>query len=63
MAKDAAQNTSANGAEIREHPIILRRGSELPVEEGRWPKAWRLLFLFGAAVLAWMCFIAVARWI
>ena len=64
MAEDAAHSSRLgdNEAARLSDRLIAKQSSELPVE-GKWPKAWRVLFLCAAAVAAWLLFVSIARWI
>ncbi len=64
MAEDAARDTGATGARplrISPRGFIARVTSEEPVE-GRWPVAWRIIFLFGTAIGLWFAAISLLRW-
>lgn len=63
MPDNAAQDRgSGRPLAMSAYSIVERARVELPVT-GRWPKAWRLLFLVGGAVLAWVAVVLVIRWV
>lgn len=65
MTDNAAQDGEAGMGEtisISQPLIVARQRTEIPVE-GKWPRAWRLLFLAAAAVALWAALIVLARWL
>jgi hypothetical protein len=63
MPEKAAQDrASGRPLSMSAYSVVERGGLELPVT-GKWPRAWRLLFLAGAAMLAWAGIALLTRWI
>ena len=63
MPDNAAQGRHSGGPlPVTAYSVVERQRVELPVE-GKWPKAWRLLFVIGAALLAWAAIAFLIRWL
>jgi hypothetical protein len=64
MIQDAAQR-AASAAKTVAHGRIPVSDSEpsSQLRGGRWPRAWRLLFILGCSIALWGIIVVVARWI
>jgi hypothetical protein len=63
MADNAAQDRQSGGPlPVAAFSVVERQRMELPVA-GKWPKAWRLLFVIGAALAFWACIAFLIRWL
>jgi hypothetical protein len=63
MPENAAQDRGrGRPLPVSAYSIVERRRVEIAVE-GKWPKAWRILFLAGAALLLWAIIAALIRWL
>ena len=62
MPENAAQDRRGGPLPVTSYAIVERQGVELPVE-GKWPKAWRLLFVVGLALLSWAAITLLIRWL
>lgn len=53
MPDNAAQDRqSGRPVSVTAYSVVERQRVELPVTD-KWPKAWRLLFVIAAALMAW----------
>jgi len=62
MPDNAAQDRQSGGPLPVTYTLVERQRMELPVE-GKWPKAWRLLFVIGAALALWAGIAFLIRWL
>lgn len=63
MAEEAAPNPRAGRAEtlpVAKRSFVVRARSEAEID-GKWPRAWRLLFLVGCAVGVWILALTFIR--
>ena len=63
MPDNAAQDRQSGGPlPVATFSVVERQRVELPVA-GKWPKAWRLLFIIGAALALWAGVVLLIRWL
>jgi hypothetical protein len=65
MPDNAAQDRRAGDGRSLPAPaysFVERPRAEIPVE-GKWPRAWRLLFLVTGAAAMWLAVVAIIRWL
>ena len=62
MPEDAAHDRRGGPLPVASYSLVERQRMELPVE-GKWPKAWRLLFVVGTALVCWAAIVLFARWL
>ena len=63
MPDNAAQDRQSGGPlPVAAYTLVERQRMELPVE-GKWPKAWRLLFVIAAAMALWAGIAFLIRWL
>lgn len=61
MPENAAQDRGGP-IPVTSYSMVERQRMELPVE-GKWPTAWRLLFVVGLALLFWAGITLFIRWL
>lgn len=62
MPDNAAQDRqSGRPLPVTAYSLVERQRVELPIED-KWPKAWRLLFVTGVAVIFWGAFALLLGW-
>ena len=63
MNPDSSQSSTGNAEKTvtaADELSNLKDVSELPVE-GKWPRGWRLVFIFGSCLIFWV--IVAFRWL